>query len=63
MKEQTRCATHHNPLPNLPNEKKKKKRNDDLTLSVRIIISGQVNEGTVFADRCLLFSAEGIIQQ
>jgi hypothetical protein len=34
------------------------------TLSVRTdkIISWQVNEGRVFADRCLLFSAESVIQ-
>jgi len=37
----------------------------NLTLSVRMdkLISWQANEGTLFADRYLLFSVEGIIQQ
>lgn len=43
--------------------KKKIKINLTVSVSMDKLSSWEVNEGTVFADRYLLFSGEGILQQ
>ena len=67
MKEQTCDATVFCSVSQSFNKfaKRNKKRDKDKLNSVRMdkLSSWQVNEGTVFADRYLLFSGEGIKQQ